>query len=133
MASFAPAAEPARRARTQARPREQVAPAPAQARRRPSTGASQRRLAGGAVWIGAASLLLAGVVAVNVAVLRLNLRLDELGRERTQLRADNARLSAELAGAAATLRIQQLAAAKLGLVAADGTTTTYVRLPLRSR
>ena len=33
-------------------------------------------------------VLLAGVVAVNVAVLRLNLQLDEAGRERTELKTD---------------------------------------------
>ncbi len=131
MASLAPAAEPARR--TRSRPSRPIPNVPvrepgAQPRRRPSQAASQRRLAGGAVWIAVVGFLLAGVVAVNVAVLRLNLRLDDLGQERAQLRADNARLSARLASAAATLRIQELAIAKLGLVSAEGSGTTYVQL-----
>ena len=33
---------------------------------------------------------------MNVAVLRLNIRLDQLGRERTRLRADNAQLASQL-------------------------------------
>jgi len=41
----------------------------------------QRRVAGGVVWIGIVAALLAGVVAMNVAVLRLNMQLDRLGRE----------------------------------------------------
>ena len=39
--------------------------------------APRRRVAGGVVWIGVVAVLLAGVVALNVAVLRLNIRLDE--------------------------------------------------------
>ena len=46
---------------------------------------------GGVVWIVVLAVLLAGIVAVNVAVLQLNVRLDELGRERVQLRADTNR------------------------------------------
>ena len=38
--------------------------------------AGQRRLAGGVAWIVIVAALLAGVVAVNVAVLQLNLGLD---------------------------------------------------------
>ena len=53
--------------------------------------------------------LLAGVVAVNVAVLRLNLELDGVTRERTQLRADLAGIRAGLSSAAATERIERAA------------------------
>ena len=62
-----------------ARPRRR----PAAPRRRP-----RPRPFGGVVWIVVLAVLLAGVVAVNVAVLQLNVQLDELGRERIQLRAD---------------------------------------------
>ena len=34
-------------------------------------------MAGGVVWIGLVAVLLAGVVALNVAVLRLNVQLDQ--------------------------------------------------------
>ena len=89
----------------------------------------ERRVAGGVVWIGIIGVLLAGVVAMNVAVLRLNMRLDQLGRERADLRAQNAALSVQLSSAAATPRIQGLAAKRLGLVQATPDQTSYVTLP----
>jgi cell division protein FtsB len=66
-------------------------------RRRRSRGVAQRRLAGGVAWIVVATVLLAGIVALNVAVLRLNLKLDDLTSERTELRTENARLRAQAA------------------------------------
>ena len=62
------------------------------------------------------AVLLAGVVAVNVAVLRLNLQLDEAGRERTELKTDIAGCASEISSAAATTRIERLARGELGLV-----------------
>jgi hypothetical protein len=73
-------------------------------------------------------LLLAGVVALNVAVLRLNLRYDELGQERAQLRAESAELSSQLAMRAASARTSSLARHQLGLVRADPAMTTYLQL-----
>ena len=112
MAAAAPATQP-----------RSTPPAP-QARRRqanakPKARTGQRRLAGGVVWIVAVAVLLAGAVALNVAVLRLNLRFDELGQQRAKLRAQNAALSSKLASAAATARIEQLAAQRLGVAPAD--------------
>ena len=86
------------------------------------------RAFGGVVWIVVLAVFLAGVVAVNVAVLQLNVRLDELGRERVQLRADTARLRSQLSSAAAAARIASLARTRLGLVRADPATTSYVSL-----
>ncbi|TML46977.1 MAG: hypothetical protein E6G20_09755 [Actinobacteria bacterium] len=40
------------------------------------------------LWIVIFAVLLSGVVAVNVAVLRLNLQLDRVSSDRTQLKAD---------------------------------------------
>jgi cell division protein FtsL len=80
-------------------------------------------------WIAIVALLLAGVVALNVAVLRLNMTLDRLGRERANLRAENAALSVELSSAASAPRIQGIAARRLGLVQATPDQTSYVRLP----
>ena len=105
-------------------------PEPARTRARPKPRTAQktaprRRVAGGVVWIGAIALLLAGVVALNVAVLRLNVRLDELGQERSQIRADNAQLSSELASKAASGRIAAVASNRLGL---QPTTATYLDL-----
>ncbi len=87
-----------------------------------------RLLGGGVVWIVLFGALLAGVVAVNVTVLRLNLRLDEVGRERSELRSDIANLRSELSSASATARIERLATEDLGLAQADPETTIYVRL-----
>jgi cell division protein FtsL len=89
----------------------------------------QRRVAGGVFWIGIVAALLAGVVALNVAVLRLNMKLDRLGRERADLRAQNAALSVQLSSAASAPRIQGLAAKRLGLVQATPDQTSYVTLP----
>jgi cell division protein FtsL len=85
-------------------------------------------LGGGVLWIVLSAALLAGVVAVNVAVLRLNVELDRTGRERSQLKADVAALRSELSSTAATSRIQRVATEELGLVDADPETTTYVTL-----
>ena len=98
-------------------------------RGRTRTRSRPRLLAGGVVWIVLFAALLAGVVAVNVTVLRLNLQLDQVGRERSELKADVARLRSELSSAGATARIERLARGELGLVAADPETTVYVRLP----
>jgi cell division protein FtsL len=83
---------------------------------------------GGVLWIVVLAVLLAGVVAVNVAVLQLNVRLDELGRERLQLQAETKRLRSQLSSAAANARIESQANAKLGLVRADPELTFHVQL-----
>jgi cell division protein FtsL len=85
-------------------------------------------LAGGVVWIVVFAVLLAGVVAVNVAVLRLNLKLDQASRDRTELQADNSLLRSELSSAAATSRIERLAKGELGMVQASSDATVYVRI-----
>ncbi|MBA3347992.1 MAG: septum formation initiator family protein [Actinobacteria bacterium] len=73
------------------------------------------------LWIVVFGALLAGVVAVNVAVLQLNVELDGLGRERVQLRADNARLSSQISSAGADARIETQARNRLGLAPAEET------------
>jgi cell division protein FtsL len=88
----------------------------------------QPRVAHGVVWIVLVAVLLAGVVALNVAVLRLNLRLDGLSRERAKLRADNAQLSSQVSSAAASNRIQDMAHRTLGLVPAQPDQTTYINI-----
>jgi hypothetical protein len=97
-------------------------------RRQPRKAASARRVAGGAVWIVLMGVLLAGVVALNVAVLRLNLGFDQLTQERTQLRAENADLSSKLAARASSPRTASLGRRTLGVVTADPSTTTYLHL-----
>lgn len=81
---------------------------------------------GGVLWIVVLGALLAGVVAVNVAVLQLNVRLDDLNRERFQLRADNASLSSRISSAGADARIESQARSRLGLEPAE--TTEFIDL-----
>jgi hypothetical protein len=100
-------------------------------RPRPRRRAERRpRVAGGVVWIVLIGALLGGVVFMNVAVLRLNLRLDELGRQRAQLNTDIATLSSDLSSANAAARVQAQARG-LGLVEAKAAETTFVDLPRR--
>jgi cell division protein FtsL len=101
---------------------------PAPRRRARTRREGRHRVAGGAAWIVVGAVLLAGIVALNVAVLRLNLRLDDLGRQRMKLRAENAELASQISSAAANEKIQALARKQLGLVQADPSETTYVEL-----
>ena len=78
------------------------------------------------LWILVVGTLLAGIVALNVAVLGSNMEVERLDVERERLRAENAVLSSELSSAAAAGRIEALATRRLGLV--DPVQTTYVRL-----
>lgn len=99
------------------------------ARRSTAEKASSRTpFAGSVAWIVLVGVLLAGIVAVNVLVLQLNMQFDGLGGERAQLKADNARLRSQLSSASANVRIEEAATAKLGLEAADPLTTTFIRL-----
>jgi cell division protein FtsL len=104
---------------------------------RPSARSRKRTarapLGGSLVWVVVLGALLAGVVAINVLVLQLNVELDRLGRERAQLKADIATTRAQLSTASANARIESRAAAQLGLVPADPALTTYVRLEPSAR
>lgn len=108
------AAPPVRR--PQARPQSET-----RARRRPRG----RRLTGGILWIIAFTVLLVGVVAVNVAVLRVNMNVNDLSKQELELQAQNATLASEVSSAGSSLRIEQ-AATRLGLVPAPSTDTSYV-------
>jgi hypothetical protein len=107
-----PVARPPRPPRTAAR-----------TRRRPQG----RRLTGGIFWISAFAVLLTGVVAVNVAVLRVNIRLNELSKQQLQLQAVNQTLASRASSATSSLRIEQ-AAHRLGLQPAPAADTSYVYL-----
>ena len=95
-------------------------------RRRPRPVAARRRdpLRNGVVWIVLAGALLAGLVALNVAVLQLNVRLDQLSRERGTLRDENASLQSQFSSSDAS--VQARAKQRLGLVQASD--TMYVEL-----
>jgi len=88
----------------------------------------QRRLSFGVLCIGIAGALLAGVVAVNVLVLRQNVELDRATRDRTILRAENATLASQVSAAVSASRIAGLAQRSLGLVQVDPEGTTYLHL-----
>ncbi len=112
-----------------------AAPAPARVprsrpRAEPRTRARPRRrvVSSGVGWILVFAVLLAGIVAVNVAVLQANIRLDRLGQQRANLRSENAVLASQLSAAAAGPRIAGLAARRFGLVQASAQDTTYVEL-----
>lgn len=117
-AAHAPARAPSPRPRP--RPRPKAVPR-AKARRRPA-------LLGGVVWIAALAALLAGIVALNVAVLQANVRLDELARQSADLQAKNAQLSSQLSSAGATPQVESLARARLGLELAAPEQQQYVEL-----
>ena len=105
----APAARPARPARPRARAR------------------SQRRVRGGIAWIAAFGVVLAGVVALNVAVLRVNMQVSRLDKAQIELQAQNAALSSQVSSAASAQRIEQVAH-RLGYVPAPATDTSYLEL-----
>ena len=115
-------------------PRPEVAPRP-RTRSAPRSRPTRRRrvarrsgLFGSVVWIVALAAMLAGVVALNVAVLQLNLTSDRLARERATLRDDNASLQARLSRAASNPRLESLAQTRLGLVLAEPDQRTDVIL-----
>jgi hypothetical protein len=107
-------APPARRPRPRAVPRTR-------ARRQP------RRLRGGVAWIVAFAVVLAGVVALNVAVLRVNMQVSRLDSEQIELQGQNAALASNVSSAASAQRIEQ-AAHRLGYVPAPATDTSYLQL-----
>jgi hypothetical protein len=111
------------------RPRSRPRPKPAPKRR----SQARRGVAGGVVWIVLVAVLLAGVVALNVAVLRVNVQLDKLNTQRVHLRAEKQALASQLSMVAASPRIQLQAERQFGLVQANPAETTYVRLGPRTR
>ena len=103
-------------------PRVRAAP-----RTRTRTRKRQRRLTGGVIWISALALLLAGVVAVNVAVLRANVAVNKLDKEQVDLQAQNAALSSQVSSSVASIRIEQTAR-RFGLTPASASDTSYIDL-----
>ena len=120
------AAAPAMPAPARRRPRPVAAPV-APARRAPRARASGRRLTGGIVWISLFALLLTGIVALNVAVLRTNMHVSRLDKQELQLRAENQALASLVSSAASARRIESTAQ-KLGLAPAPATDTSYLDL-----
>ena len=115
-------AEPAPAPRRQRSPARRPA-ASVRSRRKPT----QRRVRGHIVWMILFALLLFGVVAVNVAVLRAHVAVSRLQDERAQLEARKQALASALSAADSAPRIEA-AARRLGLVLASGGSTTYLDL-----
>jgi cell division protein FtsL len=118
-------AAPARTPRTKPKPKAKPAPG---AKPRPRSRRRRARARGPIVWILVSAALLAGVVFVNLAVLRLNLRIDGATQERSRLRSDNAALQSQLSSALASPRIQSIARQQYGLVQADPAEIVYADL-----
>jgi hypothetical protein len=73
------------------------------------------------------ALLLSGVVAVNVAVLRAHVAVSHLDEQRLQLENQNQALASRLSAANSAPRIEA-AARRLGLVQATAGDTSYTDL-----
>ena len=116
-------AEPVR-APSRRRPPAKRPAAPARTRRK----ATQRRVRGHIVWMILFALLLAGVVAVNVAVLRAHVAGTRLDEQRAKLQAQNQALASRLSAASSAPRIEA-AAQRLGMVQAPAADTSYLVLP----
>ena len=102
--------------------------APVRSRRK----ATQRRVRGHIVWMILFALLLFGVVAVNVAVLRAHVAVSRLEDERVKLQNQNQALASRLSAVNSAPRIEA-AARRLGLIQASGGNTSYLDLAPRGR
>jgi len=116
-----------------------AAPAPAR-QRRPKQAAQPRRraatrprLLGGVLWIVGLAVLLGGIVALNVAVLQLNVRLQHANETRADVRARSVAIAGRLSSAGSAPQVASAAERKLGLVPAAPDQTTYVDLGTRHR
>ena len=97
--------------------------APVRSRRK----VTQRRVRGHIVWMTLFALLLFGVVAVNVAVLRAHVAVSKLDDKRAKLEAGNQALASQLSAIDSAPRIEA-AARRLGLIPASAGNTSYVDL-----
>ena len=79
----------------------------------------------GVLWILIVAALLAGIVALNLTVLQLNLEVERLEGDWVRLEQRNAALATEISRAAAAERIED-EAQRLGLVSPP--TSSYLQL-----
>lgn len=119
----APVAPP--RTTRQPKPRQQQSRPPQSRPRR----AERHGVATGVVWIVVFGVLLAGVVATNVAVLRENVRLNHLTKTRTELLSGNADLRSQLSAQLSVPHVQNAAHAQGFVPALSGDTSVVVRIP----
>jgi len=120
-------AEPVRAPRRRPSPARRPA-ASVRSRRKPT----QRRIRGHIVWMILFALLLFGVVAVNVAVLRAHVAVSHLDEKRAQLEAKNQVLRSALSAANSAPRVEA-AARRMGEVPASAGNTSYLDLTPKGR
>jgi hypothetical protein len=125
--AHAEVAEPVRAPRRRQSPARRPA-ASVRSRRKPT----QRRIRGHIVWMILFALLLFGVVAVNVAVLRAHVAVSKLDQKRAQLEAKNQVLRSALSAANSAPRVEA-AARRLGEVPASAGNTSYLDLTPNGR
>jgi hypothetical protein len=117
------------------KPARKAQPAPRPARPRKKTAAKKKKagLLGGIVWIVLVAALLGGIVALNVAALQLNVRLQDANNAKADVRARNVALAGQLSSAGSAPEVASAADHKLGLVPAAPDQTTYVDLAPRRK
>jgi hypothetical protein len=79
------------------------------------------------------AVLLGGIVALNVAVLQLNVQLEQANHRKAELRAGNLALTGQLSSAGSAPQVASTASNRLGLVPAEPDQTTYIELGARRR
>ncbi|HEY2355243.1 MAG TPA: hypothetical protein VGH79_10145 [Gaiellaceae bacterium] len=126
---FAPAAAVAE---TLPKPRtRRSAPATAKPKRQQQRRARNLRVRAPLVYMVVLAVMLVGVVAVNVAVMRAHVSTNDLDTKIAQLQQGNAKLASQYASMTAAPRVAQEAAAA-GLVPASGLVTTYLDMTRRT-
>ena len=118
-----PAPRPAQRSANRRRPAAAV-----RSRRKPT----QRRVRAHIVWMILFALLLFGVVALNVAVLRAHVAVSQLDQQRQQVEARNQALASELSARNSAPRIERWAR-QHGYVQASAGNTSYADLTAGGR
>jgi hypothetical protein len=125
--AHAEVAEPVTAPRRRRPPAERPAP-----RVRSRSKVTPRRVRGHIVWMTLFAILLFGVVAVNVAVLRAHVAVSRLEGKRARIEAHNQALASALSAANSAPRIET-AARRLGLVQASAGSTSYLDLTPQGR
>lgn len=116
------------------KPLRKAQPARKPARPRKRTAAKKKAgLLGGIVWIVLLAALLGGIVALNVAVLQLNVRLQQANDAKADVRARSVALAGQLSSAGSSPQVAAAAEGKLGLVPAAPDQTTYVDVAPRRK
>jgi hypothetical protein len=85
------------------------------------------RLTRGRLWIGALTTLLVGIVALNVLSLSFNASTSKVGRQTDALKREISILRAQIANAGASNVRVQAEAARLGLIAPEPGSITYLK------